>query len=928
MRLNNLVLSFRKIGILGLLLCTLQSYSQNIKGKVLDVATSEPLVGATISLEGNGTPKKELVKLDGSFNFKNLTAGKYTLKVDYIGYATLQTYSVMVGSEPSKPITILMKETSSSLNEVTVSADSYGSTDKTARRLERTAEPVMNILSSKTIQLLPDITVANALQRVSGVTIERSNSGQGRYPIIRGMEKRYINTLVNGIKIPSPDNKNRYVPLDLFPSELLERLEVSKSLTPSMEGDAIGGSINLVMKDAPNHLFVQANVAGGYNTTFLDTRFDKFDKSSIQKSSPNEIKGDNNYITTPADLSTKHLNYTNRNAPTSSSFGLTVGNRFGTNKQYGFIVSGSMQNIFSGNNSTFFLPNAQPGLNNIPVFVELQSRRYSIQNKRTGLNGKFDYRINANNKISLINTYIRLDDFQSRINSDTIALNSLVDVFSRSTWQYQSIYNSTLQGEHKISPTSVIDWSLVYSIANNHIPDQAQFSHEYPVATGSPDILVGLTHVWQHNKDRDYSAYVNFTKNTKLSGRTLEIKFGGLERNKTRDNFYNTYSLKPQLSSGSTIQNYTDINSAAWVFNPVSSGAPVLNGNNYTFTENVAAGYVQGKWQFNKQLEVLGGVRTEFTNQHYATELGPEVDARSGKITYTDVLPSIQFKYAINHLQSIRLSYYKALARPGFAEMIPDGPEGEYFKELGNPKGLNHTTADNYDLRYELYPGAADQLLLGVFYKNIKDPIEYSAVKTGVTSLSLIPNNFGNATNYGFEAVFTKYFGVFGISANYTYTQSKITTNKLYSFRDAAGIITSRLDAETRPLQGQSNHIGNLSFIYKNPKLGLDIQTAFVYTGARISLVSPYYGLDYWQAPVTQLDFSFEKTFAKKFSFYGKINNLTNSPLQLELHQSYNNYLTYSGARTLALQSDPGNKIIVQKDYFKTSLLFGFRYKF
>lgn len=928
MRFSKQFLVFKKIGILGLLLCTLQSYSQNIKGKVLDVATSEPLVGATISLEGNGTPKKELVKLDGTFLFKNLTAGKYSVKVDYVGYASVQPYTVLVGSGQVKPITILMKETSTSLNEVTVSADTYGSNDKTARRLERTAEPVMNILSSKTIQLLPDITVANALQRVSGVTIERGNSGQGRYPIIRGMEKRYINTLVNGIKIPSPDNKNRYVPLDLFPTELLERLEVSKSLTPSMEGDAIGGSINLVMKDAPNHLLVQANVAGGYNTTFLDTRFDKFDKNTIQKSSPNDIKGDNNYVATPADFSTKHLDYTNRNAPTSSSFGLTVGNRFGANKQYGFIVSGSMQNIFSGNNSTFFLPNAQPGLNNIPVFVELQSRRYSIQNKRTGLNAKFDYRINPNNKISLINTYIRLDDFQSRINSDTIALNSLVDVFSRSTWQYQSIYNSTLQGEHKISPTSAIDWSLVYSKANNHIPDQAQFSHEYPVATGSPDILVGLTHVWQHNQDRDYSAYVNFTKNVKLSGRDLEIKFGGLERNKTRDNFYNTYSLKPQLSSGSTIQNYTDINSAVWVFNPVSSGAPVLNGNNYTFTENVAAGYVQGKWQLNKKLEVLGGVRTEFTNQNYTTELGPEVDARSGKITYTDVLPSIQFKYAVNSMQSVRLSYYKALARPGFAEMIPDGPEGEYFKELGNPKGLNHTTADNYDLRYELYPGAADQLLLGVFYKNIKDPIEYSAVKTGVTSLSLIPNNFGNATNYGFEAVFTKYFGVFGISANYTYTQSKITTNKLYSFRDAAGIITSRLDAETRPLQGQSNHIGNLSFIYKNPKLGLDIQTAFVYTGARISLVSPYYGLDYWQAPVTQLDFSFEKTFAKKFSFYGKINNLTNSPLQLELHQSYNNYLTYSGARTLALQSDPGNKIIVQKDYFKTSLLFGFRYKF
>ncbi|MGG2309856.1 TonB-dependent receptor plug domain-containing protein, partial [Salmonella enterica] len=91
------------------------------------------------------------------------------------------------------------------------------------------ADPIINVLSAKTIQLLPDITVANALQRVSGVTIEKGSTGEGRYPIIRGMEKRYINTLINGIKIPSPDNKNRFIPLDLFPSDLLERLEVSKT---------------------------------------------------------------------------------------------------------------------------------------------------------------------------------------------------------------------------------------------------------------------------------------------------------------------------------------------------------------------------------------------------------------------------------------------------------------------------------------------------------------------------------------------------------------------------------------------------------------------------------------------------------------------------------------------------------------------------
>jgi hypothetical protein len=101
-----------------------------------------------------------------------------------------------------------------------------------------------------------------------------------------------------------------------------------------------------------------------------------------------------------------------------------------------------------------------------------------------------------------------------------------------------------------------------------------------------------------------------------------------------------------------------------------------------------------------------------------------------------------------------------------------------------------------------------------------------------------------------------------------------------------------------------------------------------VYTGERISFISPYLGLHYWQSPTTQLDISFEKRIIKKLTVYGKINNLTNAPFELTLHQSYNDYLQSSGSRELALQSDPATKIIIQKDFYKTSYLFGLRYKF
>jgi outer membrane receptor protein involved in Fe transport len=781
------------------------------------------------------------------------------------------------------------------------------------------------------------------MQRVSGVTIERSNSGEGRYPIIRGMEKRYINTLVNGIKIPSPDNKNRFIPLDLFPAELLERLEVSKTLTPSMEGDAIGGTINLVMKDAPSRMLLQVNAAAGYNTVFNGRSFQQFDRSTISKLAPSEING-NNYTALPSDFPSNNLNFSNKPNPINTNFGITYGDRFGKDKKLGFLVSGSYQDNFTGNNSTFYLPNAQPGINDIPQFIELQARYYSQESRRLGVNNKFDYKINGKNKISLINVFVRLDDYQTRLISDTIALNSLVDAQARSRWQYQSIYNSTLQGDHQLNDGLKVDWSLAYSTADNHIPDQAEFTHEYPITktSTSSDNLQGMTRIWAHNSDKDYAAYLNITDKFKLLTRPFELKFGGVERNKTRDAYYNSYSLTPFLGS-SSIQAYTDINNANYVFKGTGNSLFSPDGNDYTFKENVVAGYIQGKWQLTDKLEALGGLRIEYTKQNYDTQLPAGTAYKSGVINYTDFLPSAILKYALKENENLRLSYYRGLARPGFADLIPDGQQGEVFKERGNPAGLNHTTADNIDFRYELFPKNADEILIGAFYKKLQDPIEYSvlgngrllvpsdpnsAVVSGVTTLTLVPQNAPSATNYGFEAVFTKYFGPFGVVANYTYTKSQITTDKLFSYRNDAGQITSRLQSETRPLQGQSDHIGNLALVYKNPKIGLDVQTAFVYTGSRIAIVNPYYGLDYWQAPTEQLDFSIEKKFAKKFSVYVKANNLTNTPYILELHQSYNNYLAAPGSRPLALQTDLDKKIIVQKDYFKTSYLIGLRYKF
>jgi len=922
-----------------LILFSFLSQAQALRGVVLDAKTGEPMSGATVVVKNTSekefrqlnTRYRQFVQLDGYFTFKDLPAGEYEVEITFANYKKHSEH-INLGTA-RQDLRIILEPSIVELSAVTISGGSE--TDHTTRSLEKHSNQLVNIVSARTMQLLPDITVANVLQRVSGVTIERNNSGEGRYPIIRGMEKRYINTLVNGIKIPSPDDKNRFIPLDLFPSEILERLEVSKSLTPSMEGDAIGGTINLVMKDAPSTKLFQVNASGGYNNIFNQQDYLKFNNGSISKSSPAEIHG-SDYHAVPADFQVNSLNYTKKGTPINTAFGLTAGNRFGANKEFGVLFSGSYQNIFSGTQSTFLLPNAQPGLNNNPQFVDLYYRRYSTDNQRLGLTGKLDYHIGRNNKLALTNTYVRLNMFQTRQSFDTIALNSLVDESYRTTWQYQSINSTSLQGIHLLSPTWTIDWTGAYSVAANHIPDQATFTHEYPVlydpatkttTRGAPDITQGMTRNWEHNTDKDWSGYLNVTKQTRLLGRSLEIKLGGMARDKQRDNFYNGYSLSPQLTTGGNPQQFTSVNAAQYTFKS-GSDQPALNGLTYTFTEDIYAGYAQGKWKLFDKLELLGGLRIEHTMQKFNTQLTPDNPARSGKIWYDGWLPSGQVKYDLTARQSFRLSYYRALARPQFAELIPDGPDNyETFKQIGNPY-VKHATSDNLDLRYELFAGKADQILLGAFYKNIQDPIEYTAYKAGATNTQLRPQNIGTATNYGFEAVFTKFFGAFGISANYTYTHSKVTSDSMfYTYRDDQGRPSSKYVSETRPLQGQSNHFGNLSLLYKSAKYGLDLQIAFTYTGERISLVSPYAGLHYWQQPFAGLDASFEKRIFRGFSFYGKLNNLTNTPTTGSLHVPYNTYMSAPGARPLSLQSDPAHKIIVQKDYVRSSFLFGFRYK-
>jgi len=916
-----------KLTIFSLLLVfSTQINAITIKGRILDSKTQEPLIGAIIIDKLNEKTNDE-ARLDGSYFIKKLKPGKHLFRIQYVGYVK-QEKEVYVSGNKDVVLDILMEPRRNTLAEVQIVGKLDNESSDYARSSEKKADNLLNILSARSIQLSPDITVANVLQRVSGVTVQKTaNSGEGQYAIIRGMDKRYNYTLINGIKIPSPDDKNRYVPMDIFPAELISRIEVIKALTPDMEGDAIGGVMNLVMKDAPDKLLISVNGALGYNQLFFNRPFYQFNTQVVNLKSPAEMYGAN-YAAKPTDFTIDNLKFKPIKPFPNFNGGISIGDRF-FNKRLGVILGVSNQNTYSGSDAFVAIPRAQPNPGTLPGFETRESRTYSTQQNRLGIHNKIDFAINKFNKISLYNAYFELNKYISRHSVETSLSTGVGNVIAKdkSQTQLERIYNSTLQGNHELTKNLLVDWSAVYSKAWANYPDEVELQANSTVIDNP--VLQSITHKWRHNTDQDIAGYLNVSWMPEFLNQT-ELKAGGLYRHKTRNNYYNEYKLDPIPDANSNTQLFTTIDNARFAFNGYNAdlGSPV-NQNDYDVTEDVGAFYGQVKAKLWNKLNVLAGARVEHTALAYSTPMPVTFVGKSGTQAYLDILPSIHLKYALTENQNLRLSYFSSITRPGFFEVIPYEISGETFDLKGNPY-LKRSKAQNLDFRYELFPRASEQILAGFFYKNIKDPIEYGLVReNGPSAMQLKPQNFGTATNYGIELVFNKYFGNFGISANYTYTKSSITTYKKTYQRVNPNDPTSDFATDsvkvTRPMQGQADHIGNLSLLYKNQKIGFDFQVSLVYTGQYISQVSGWQGLDYWSMPNTTFDLSFEKKLSKKInlSIFGKARNLLNSAAITRILKPNDYYL--SGSLQLPQQDSP-NSIIVQKEQYGQNFLIGFRY--
>ena len=908
--------------------------AHTVDGIVKDNRTGEPLIGSVVEVKE--LPNiKTTTGLDGSFKLSELPdKGRYTLVVRYISYKTRE---VPIEVSDKGAVTIALDEDLRELSEVVVKGHKEYHSDRSAIDMEKTAGNVLNVMSQQSIQLSPDVNVASVLQRVSGVTMERDASGEASYAILRGMDKRYNYTLVNGVKIPSPDDKNRYIPLNMFPSDLMDRLVVSKSLNADMEGDAAGGVVDMVMKDAPSHFQIQANAAIGASDYFWnDSRnYLSSNRGSYTHTSPYEAHGAD-YKATTADFSNGPTQITKHSLPAPNFVGgLSIGNRFWKDR-IGVMLAGSVQNIFRGTERTYNSVKMASGEQAMYIY-SLQHRYYSIHDLTAGFHAKVDLQLD-NNKLEWYNMYVRTNSkgvrYNNSINTEYISSDTYTqDDETRSLSQTQSVFATHLKGTHHLTPSFTVDWAGIFSQAKEEDPDRTYLTLTNTVE--APDGVDGslwsadknilktmpkdMERRFQHNTDKDWAGYLNLSYDTRFShGISALWKAGAQYRRKERGNRYYSYVFSPtdisQQLDGNGFDQFASIN---WTCKTPYSQASQLN---YDSKEHIGAAYlmttVKTPWG-----ELNAGVRAEHTNQIYTMLQKFRNMGQVGEQSYWDWMPSASIKWTPTKKMNVRLSYYRSINRPGFYEIVPYQIMGEEYQEKGNPN-LKRARIDNVDLRWEWFPSATEQVLAGVFYKYLQDPIEQVFVsadgKIGSgADAYYMPDNLGNAKNYGFEIDVVKYIRHFGIKANYTYTHSSITTTKREYNVGSAEYKTGV--TQTRPLVNQAPHTANLSLLYKDTRYGWNAQLAASFTGTKLALVSPFKDADQWDKAMFGLDYSMEKKFPCGVSLFLKANNLLDAKRERFLKTVNQSNLQYEGQRS--------DKTVVGTYKYGRTFLLGVRVK-
>jgi len=818
----------------------------DVSGAVLQGADVELPVAAYSAKSGN----------QGQFTITGLAPGSYNLTISYVGFDSL-VQDVTVAAGQVTHVDAVLKVASKS-EQIMVTADlPHGEAEALNR--ERTSDNILDVLPSDVIRSLPNANIADAVGRLPSVTLER-DEGEGKYVQVRGTEPRLNNVTIDGINVPAPEATVRQVKLDTIPADIVEAVEVNKTLSANQDADAIGGSVNLVTKTAGELPTLSLEGIGGF-TPIVNTRY------------IGQVDG-------------------------------TIGQRFGPQKKFGILFGASYD--YNGRGIDDIEPTPDPN-HVVPYYDSNDLREYRYKRHRYGFGGSIDYKLKEGSGLYLHYLY---SDFKDYGNKWTYTLND-ADVPKFSTSDREPDYeigNLAIGGKHEFT-TSWLTWEVSvsrgrqgaaagnpgvdfkysgnticnYDQAGTTNPNLPQFNPAC-TAPGSPIFNPSLYYIKEFDTTSGITSQVNlqgaasYAKNYHLGSHFSTFEFGGKVRNghKGQDAFSGVYDnqvpvpgtnfppLMSQFLSGFTNPDYysgdyrigpvTDYNKLTAFFNanpqlfPIDVPATIFQSasNNYDLTERISAAYAMNTIQFGRwrlqtglrveatQLDILGYVVTNTTDIN-GNPLAV-VNPKPSNFWYFDAMPSAQLRFALTSNSDVRVSYGRGISRPNPYDLVPyvseDQTTNPFTVTIGNPN-LRPEHANNYDLLYEQYLKPFGKIEAGFFYKQLSSPIYY--INSPASSAPQYPGfqgdqlsyiiNGGNAQLWGFEAAYIQHLAFLpgplsglGILANYSWTTSD------------AGHLPLRPD--TPALQRQAPSTFNLSPTYDRWRLSARVGIS--YNGASI----------------------------------------------------------------------------------------------
>jgi len=914
-------------------LCILGSFAAkaqkaNLKIKIVD-AENLSLPGASVRLSPGQF--SAVSNQSGEAVIAAVSAGKYTMEISYIGFETVKK-EIQIG-QSSVIITEKMTPRLKSEKAVVVIGDRLKGQSK-ALNQQKNSDNITNYISADQIGRFPDNNIGDALKRVPGITMQ-NDQGEARNIIVRGMGPELNSVALNGERVPSAEGDNRRVQLDLIPADMIQTIEVNKTLTASLDADAIGGSVNLITRSAPNALRVSATIAGGYNVVR------------------------EGFIGTAAFI---------------------LGNRFAKGK-LGFIINGSYnKNEFGSDNVETVWGKTQGG----KLFIaDHDIRVYDVTRERRSLAATLDYKISEFHTITVGGSYNWRDDLENRFrlrhryrgNTSNPAATDLAFDGDGNIASYkngevirqtkaginnnrnenrrledQRTQSLALSGNHVFGKLKS-SWNIQYAKASEKRPNERYLAMgrrsitvfqdisnaKFPLATDTTSLsrYTRLSEFSEENQDqyeRDVNAKLDFSVPVNLFvEKKGTLKFGARLRTKkkVRDNNFFSFSPKTAFLSIESFPLVNKTNSSFYPGEKFAAGSfitPAYVGginlddanaftkkdepseyiaSNYSANENIIAGYVELKQPITEKIGAIIGLRTETTYVDYTGNIVEDDATLKGTSTlknnYTDVLPNLNLKYAFTKTNILRAALTFGIARPKYYDLVPYINLNPNDKELsvGN-SNLAPLRATNVDIMWEQYHRSIGILSAGVFYKNINkffytyindNYLAADFVKDFPTALNPIAadekwsftqrRNGSGAQVFGLEAAIQRQFNFlpgfwkgFGIYLNYTHTYSK--AKGLY---DAAGeLIRSNVK-----LPGAAPNVFNASMSYENKKVV--VRVSGNYTSAYVdddsdggynadSFFDRYYDKQFF------LDANFSFAFTKSLRLFGEANNLTNQPLR------------------------------------------------